>query len=200
MNDVVGRSLLAVLANPDPPRLRQLQADLLQAELALSPQTWQLLTEFYDYLVALFTRTNSREYSHFASLLDIGAVGSVALQHILNARGEANFWWTLLLNGVGEGLMITAARQYVKAWEGEMAAVHEQAAWKVQQAFWHISRTLQPQLDAGERRRHLEQLFSPLHHPGTQNTLRAVLLVRYFQVLLLAHLHLDLQEAGDPVA
>jgi hypothetical protein len=90
--------------------------------------------------------------------------------------------------------MITAARQYVKAWEGEMAAVHEQAVWKVQQAFWRVSLALQPRMDAAERHQHLDRLIAALQDNGNNNTTRTLLLVRFFQVLLLAHLHLDLSK------
>lgn len=187
-------SLLAVLSAPDPMVLRRLQGDLLQAGLPLGAETWQLLTDFHDYLVSIATRTTSREYSHLASLLDMGAVGIVALQHVLGARGEPHFWSTLLLSALSEGLMITAARQYVKAWDGEMAAVHEQAVWKVQQAFWRVSQALQPQMDAAERRQHLDHLIVPLNNNDMNSTIRTILLVRFFQVLLLAHLHLDLSK------
>jgi hypothetical protein len=151
------------------------------------------LADFHDYLVAIVTRSTSREYSHLASMLDIGAVGIVALQHVISARGEANFWWTFLLSALSEGLMVTAARQYVRAWEGEMAAVHEQTAWKVQQAFWNISQALRPQLDPAGRRQHVDRLMAPLSSNEVSSTFRAILLIRYFQVLLLARLHLDLQ-------
>lgn len=190
--EAAGNTLLAVMSAPSPAVLRQLQGDLLQAELALRPETWQLLSDFYEYLIALRSRATARQYSHLASLLDVGAVGTVALQHVVNARGEKHFWQTLLLNVLGEGLMIAAARQYVKAWEGEMSAVHEQAAWKAQQAFWRVSQALRPQLDAAERRQHLDQLFAPLYSSEVHNTFRAILLIRFFQVLLLAHLHIDL--------
>jgi hypothetical protein len=196
--EATGNTLLAVMSEPSPAVLRQLQGDLLQAGLSLRPETWQLLADFYDYLVALRSRATAREYSHLASLLDVGAVGTVALQHVVNARGEEHFWQTLLLNVLGEGLMIAAARQYVKAWEGEMSAVHEQAARIAQQAFWRVSQALRPQLDEAERRQHLDQLFAPLYSSEVHNTFRAILLIRFFQVLLLAHLHLDLQKAGNP--
>jgi hypothetical protein len=188
-------ALLIVLTAPDPAALRCLQGDLLQSELPLSPETWQVLADFHDYLVSIVARTTSREYSHLASMLDMGAVGIVALQHVMNARGEEDFWWTFLLSALSEGLMITAARQYVKAWEGEMAAVHEQAAWKIQQAFWRISKALRPQLDPAERREYLDQLIAPLYNNDLNSTLRAILLIRFFQVLLLARLYLDLR--GD---
>jgi hypothetical protein len=191
--DGAGDALLAVLTAPAPAALRRLQGDLLQSELSLSPETWQILADFHDYLVAIFTRSSSREYSHLASLLDMGAVGIVALQHVISARGEEDFWWTFLLSALSEGLMVTAARQYVKAWEGELAAVHEQTAWKVQQAFWRVSQALRPDLDPAERRQHLDRLMAPLYSNQVNNTVRAILLIRFFQILLLARLHLDLR-------
>jgi hypothetical protein len=190
---VSNEALIVVLTAPDPTALRRLQGDLLQSGLSLTPETWKVLTDFHDYLVSIVTRTTSREYSHLASMLDMGAVGIVALQHVLSARGEEDFWWTFLLSALSEGLMVTAARQYVKAWEGEMAAVHEQAAWKVQQAFWDVSQALRPQLDPAERRQYLDQLIAPLYNNNLNSTLRAILLIRFFQVLLLARLYLDLR-------
>jgi hypothetical protein len=191
--DQLAEGLLAVLSMPSPAALRRLQGELQQSGLPLTAETWQLLSDFYDYLVAVLARSTSREYSHLASLLDIGAVGIIALQHVLSARGEKHFWWSFLINAFGEGLMVTAARQYVKAWEGEMTAVHEQTTWRVQQSFWRVSQQLRPQLDAAERRQHLDTLFAPLHSNAVSNTFRAILLIRFYQVLLLAYLHLDLE-------
>ena len=89
---------------------------LLAAGVAEGDPVWPLLDAYYDFLTALAARATSREFSHFASLLDMGAVGGVALQNLLQAEAEGQWWGRLLAGGLSEGLMVLAARQYVRAW------------------------------------------------------------------------------------
>jgi hypothetical protein len=88
-----------------------------------------LLDAFYTFLNELSSSATAREYSHYASLLDMGAIAGVALQNLLE-RGSKDEWWQRLAVGaLSESLMILAARQYVKAWDNEMTADFNNAAW-----------------------------------------------------------------------
>ncbi|MDT8307457.1 MAG: hypothetical protein RRC07_16110 [Anaerolineae bacterium] len=184
----VPTDLFLLAAVPTPGTLRQLQARLLSAGIGAAEPVWLLLDAYYEFLTALAARATSREFSHFASLLDIGAVGSVALQNVLLVEKEDRWWQRLLAGGLSEGLMVLAARQYVRAWEGEMGAVYAAAGWRLYRQLWHVSARLQPALPAEERRRLLDDLLAPLAEGDLSGTQRAILATRLFQLLLLVRL------------
>lgn len=173
---------------PTPQGLWQLRAAVLQSGRHLSPPGDELLTHFYTFLTELTSRATAREYSHLASMLDMGAVGVVAVQNIVHAEGGQETWRRLLLGAFSEGLMVLAARQYVKAWEGEIQAVYQSTAWHLYAALWHTSLTFQPELAADKRRELIEKLLAPIHDARVNGTTKALLLARLFQVLLLVHL------------
>src|SRR5690606_7716693 len=104
--------LLLYAAEPTPESLRRLQTALLAVGIAEEDPVWSLLDSYYAFLTTLAARATSREFSHFASLLDMGAVGGVALQNLLHAEAEGQWWNRLLVGGLSEGLMVLAARQY----------------------------------------------------------------------------------------
>jgi hypothetical protein len=187
--------LLLLAAIPTPDALRQLQANLLAAGVPARDPVWTLLDGYYSFLTTLAARATSREFSHFASLLDIGAVGGVALQNVLLAGGEGKGWQRLLAGGLSEGLMVMAARQYVRAWEQEMSAVYTAAAWHLFRELWHVSAALQPALPAAERKRLLDDLLAPVLDEKVGGAQRAILATRLYQLLLLAQVH-SAQPAG----
>jgi hypothetical protein len=181
-------ALFLLAAIPTPDALRQVQAGLLAASIGHEDPIWPLLDGYYEFLTTLAVRATSREFSHFASLLDMGAVGGVALQNILLVPGEGHGWQRLLAGGLSEGLMVLAARQYVRAWEGEMDAVFTAASWQLYRELWQVSAALQPGMPAGERKRLLDELLAPLLAEGEGGSRRAVLATRLYQLLLLLRL------------
>jgi hypothetical protein len=182
-------SLTTVLTMPTPDAVWRLRGDLLQQHQKLPPDLAGLLTRFYHFLTELKVKATAREFSHFASLLDIGAVGGVAVQNLLDAQAnKENLWQRLLAGGLSEGLMVLAARQYVKAWEGEMASVYQEAGWHLYQALWALSVQTQPQLDAAARRQMIETMLAPVHDTAVSGSIKAVLIARLYQILLVAHL------------
>lgn len=189
--------LLALIAAPSPDTLRRLRGVLLEAGLVPDAEVWATLDHFFQFLNELAANATSRQYSHFASLLDIGAVGSVAVQNLLSADdgepGGPQIWKRLLAGGLSEGLMVLAARQYVKAWEGEMAAVYRAAAWNLTQHLWRISSQMRPEMPAGDRRHLLERLLAPAGDESLPGTARAALIARLYQVVLLVQIS-NLQE------
>jgi hypothetical protein len=180
-----------------PDSLWQLQAGLLSARVDEDDPVWPLLDAYYDFLTTLAVRATSREFSHFASLLDMGAVGGVALQNILLAEDEGHWWTRLLAGGLSEGLMVMAARQYVRAWEGEMEAVFTAARWQLYRELWRISAALRPALPVVERSRLLEELVAPLADHNLEGAQRAALATRLFQLLLLARVRLALGRLAE---
>ena len=81
-----------------------------------------------------------------------------------------------------------ATRQHVKAWKGELAAVHRRAAWYLYEELWRWARELKPDLPPGERRRLLDRLLAPVHAEETDGFSKAVFLGLLFQMLLLSYL------------
>jgi hypothetical protein len=81
--------------------------------------------------------------------------------------------------------MILASRQYVKAWEQELKAVHRNAAWTLYDVLWHLSRHYQPDLAAAERLALIEATLAPALDDNAPFETRLLLLLRLFQVSLL---------------
>lgn len=189
-------SLVTLLAQPTPSGLWQLRGDLLQLGVPVEAAIWVTLDEFYHFLNELHSTASAREYSHFASLLDIGAVGGLAVQNLLAREGNGALWQRLLAGGLSESLMVLAARQYVKAWEGEMAAHYRTAAWNLYGALWEISVQLKPELTPATRRAHIDRLLALLHDEDSVGTVKAVLIARLYQLILLTRLR-QLVPAGE---
>ncbi len=179
--------LARVLAAPSAADLWRLRADLLESGVPPSAGVWAVLDEFHRFLDELETRTSSRNFSELASKMDISAISGVLLEHLLEP-GDARELAVRVLSGVlGEGLMVAATRQHVKAWAGELAAVHRGAAWYLYGALWRWAEGLRPELPAADRRQLLDRLLGPLtgEAPGD---VKAALVGRLFQILLLSHL------------
>jgi hypothetical protein len=126
-------------------------------------------------------------------MLDIGALGGVFLEQVLEQKNPTELSLRLFSGMLSEGLMVLATRQHVKAWEGELDAVYRGAAWFLYQELWRWALELKPELPARERRRLLDQLLEPIHAEATSGLEKAVLLGRLFQILLVSYLS---REAG----
>jgi hypothetical protein len=125
----------------------------------------------------------ARQYNELASRLDVGAVGMLALQDILLEREELGK--NLLLGGLGEGLMVWASRQYVKAWEQELQLTHQRVAWTLYDMLWGLSRRFQPDQPETERRALIEATLAPVRDDDTPLESKILLLLRLFQTVLL---------------
>ncbi len=186
-------SLDTILQEPTPAALWALQGKLLVREESASEEelpalkgAQEVAEEFYLYLSELEGKTSARTFSELASLMDIGAVGAVAIENVITER--ENILEKLLLGGLGESLMVLASRQYVKAWEVESGLVHRRAAWYLFEALWRLSVQNQPALPPAERKDRIQALLAPCLDDETPAALKVVLLVRLFQALLLIHL------------
>lgn len=191
--DDARRTLRKVLAAPTAADLWKLRGDLLQAGLDPGSSAWRVLDEFHGFLDRLVTGSASRDLSHLASLLDIGAVGGVVLEELLEAEDPRELGLRLFGGLLSEGLMVLATRQHVRAWEGELGAVLRGAAWFLYGELWCWASALKPELEVAERRRLLDRLLAPALDPGMPGEHRAVLVGRLFQILLVTHLARDLR-------
>lgn len=186
----MNETLTAVLTHPSCETLCALQADLLQAGHAPDTPALRVLEQFFTFLNELSASMSAREFSHLATLLDIGAVGGVAVQNLLESDGAANLWRRLLMGGISEGLMVLASRQYVKSAEAGIVSVYRQAGWTIYRELWQLSVQLQPEQDPAQRRQMLDTLLAPVHDDAIPGAVKAALLGRLFQLLLLVNLRL----------
>lgn len=143
----------------------------------------RVVREFYTYVSEVQTKMSARHYNELASRLDIASVGILALQDILVER--ENLGLSLLLGSLGEGFMVLASRQYVKAWEQELKAVHRQAAWVLFDVWWSLSLQYRPDLPVSERRALVEATLTPALNDEMPFEERMLLLLRLFQIAVL---------------
>ena len=178
-----------VLAHPTPEALVDLQGALLAAGQASGAveRALEIAGHFHSYLCQLQSKITARDFSELASRLDMGAVGAVAVENVIAAE-EANFWKKFVVGALGESLMVAASRQYVKAWDAETGVVYGCAAWTLTGILWRLSSDMQPKLDAGQRWAAIHTLLAPAHDPAVSAPLKAALLGRLFQLLLLLSL------------
>ena len=191
MNDLskLQAPLATILSAPSPDSIWELQSRLLEAGYAENAGGWKTLNQFHLFLTEVTAHISSHEYSRLATVLDIGAVGSIALQNLIESDISPTEMWKRLFAGVvGEGLMVLASHQYVKSAKAELLSVYQHAAWYLYQAHWHLSKKMQPQLPADQRRQLLESLFAPLRNKEADDAIKIVLAVRLFQVLLLVEM------------
>ncbi len=178
-----------ILTGPTPGALVALQGALLAAEMEgeAVETALEIAGQFHTYLSELQSKITAKQYNEMASRLDIGAVGTVALENIVATQKE-EFWKRLLLGGLGEALMVAASRQYIRAWDAETSLVHTQATWYLSEALWRASRQMQPDLAPERRWEAIQGLLAPAYEAKTLAPAKAVLLGRVFQILLLTHL------------
>jgi hypothetical protein len=182
-------NFLSVLVSPSPANLWQLRGDLLQAGWPPDAPVWETIDHFYVFLNELSASMNAHEYSKLATMLDIGAVGGVAIQSLIESKlSAAELWQRLLVGGISEGLMVLASRQYVKGARAEMIGVFQAACWELFGHLWHLAAQLQPKLAPVERRRMLDELLAPIYEEEVDDGVKIVLIGRLFQTLLLIHL------------
>lgn len=190
-----------ILTAPSTDALWELYGYLLAAD-ADAPLLETVAT-FHHYLCDLQGKATARQYSEFASLLDIGAVGGVALQNLVGAFGQREadggreLLEKILLGTGGESLMVAASRQYVKAWQAELHSVHCQAAWFLSGALWRLAADSGVDAEPGERWGRIRALFAPVRDPEIPNPDKALLLARVFQLVLVSQL-VALARRGRP--
>lgn len=193
--DLLGR----LLTEPEPDDLLALQTRLLVASTdperaGVVHPALEVAREFHAYLSEIQAKFSAREYSELASMLDIGAVGAVALENLTQA-GEA-LLQRMLLGGLSETLMVLASRQYVKAWDREMRPLHMRAIWFLRDELWRLSVQGRPDLPVEERVAMVDGLLAPALDRAAADQTSLALLGRLFQVLLIIRLAPALAGSG----
>jgi hypothetical protein len=188
----IQESLTAVLTQPSIETLWQLRGDLRQAGLPADSPAWRVLDKFYAFINELSASMSAHEFSKVATMLDIGAVGGVAIQNLLESDLEpAELWRRLLAGGISESLMVLASRQYVKGAKAGMMGVCRATAWALYGEFWQLSTQLQPELDPATRRQLIDNLLSAIHDDAVPEVVKIGLNGRLFQILLVQHLSIS---------
>ncbi|MEE4272137.1 MAG: hypothetical protein V2I67_10710 [Thermoanaerobaculales bacterium] len=190
---VPSQAFTKVLTEPDPDSLWELRGDLLEGGVAQDSPLMTLVREFGLFLDRFATATSSRDLNQLASKLDMSAIGGVVLENLFEGRKAKALALRLLTGGISEGLMVLASRQYVRAQEGELSALFRETAWILDRELWRWSLEVNPGLGGGERRKLIDGLLAPLFDGSPNNPVKAVIVGRIFQVLLLGH-------AGDVVS
>jgi len=187
------RSLSLVLTRPAPESLWSLRATLLVladrlplSERAHADRSLAIAGEFHHYLAELQSKMTAHEFSKLASRMDVGSVGLLALQDLVADREE--LFKKVFLGGLSEGLMVLAALQYTKAWRTEISLVNDEALWRLYDGLWQVSRQLRPDLPAETRRDQIEALLAPVRPPEVEPSVKAAVIARLFQVLLIGSL------------
>ena len=192
----ISDSILSVFTSPTPAHLRRLRGDLLEVGVSETSAVWPVLDKFHEFLNQLYASMSAHEYSKLATLLDIGAVGGVAFENVLQSGlDKADIWKKLLVGGASEALMVVASRQYVKAFMAETSSVFANAAWSLHRLLWLLSLDTQRDLSPKERRTAIDHILAPVQQDGVNDQLKAVLIGRLFLVVLLLHLSEALQQS-----
>lgn len=184
-------ALTEVLTRPSPEALWRLRADLLEQGTEDDSRILVIVDAFYHFMNQLVASSTAREFSHIASILDMTAVAGVAIQNLVDEKDSEQWWRRFVVGAVSESMMVLAARQYVKAWEEEMQSDYNAAAWYLAQEYWRLSADLQPDLAPARRRELIDQLFGPFPDKEVDGTVKAGLIARLFQILLVARLQID---------
>jgi hypothetical protein len=187
------RSLSLALTRPAPESLWSLRATLLVladrlplSGRALADRSLAIAGEFHHYLAELQSKMTAHEFSKLASRMDVGSVGLLALQDLVADREE--LFRKVFLGGLSEGLMVLAAQQYTKAWRTEISLVNDEALWRLYDGLWEVSRQLRPDLPAETRCDQIEALLAPVRPPEVEPSVKAAVIARLFQVLLIGSL------------
>lgn len=161
-----------------------LRGDLLAGALEPDHAAFRLLAELHSYLDRLDTGGASKGHSERASLMEVGSLTGVVGADLAEAGDPAEWARRLLAATITEGLAVMATRQHVKAWRGELDAVHREAAWFLYDELWVWAARCKPDLDPGERRRLLDQLLAPVRDEGVETAHKKSILCSLFALLL----------------
>lgn len=94
----------------------------------------------------------------------------------------------IFASGVTAMLEVGAAVKNVQAWEVEASLMYYDVAWYLYGELWDVSLAARPELSLKERQGFIDQLLKPVIDPKVADTVKAALLVRLFQVALVARI------------
>jgi hypothetical protein len=183
--------LQRILKKPSTADLVSLQNELLSCEekadtaqkRSQAASALSLLGDFYHYLIGLESKLEAHAFAEIASRMDMGAVGGVVAENMLGSKEK--LLERVLIGGFSEILMVLASRQYVRAFDRELEAFYQAAAWQLRTHLWHFSAARRPELSLAQRASLIEAPFTPLLDPKTPGGAKSIALGCLFQVLLL---------------
>jgi hypothetical protein len=188
MNEVVvsrlGSTLKRILTTPTPDDLWQLQADLLALGQEAAHPAREVAGEFHSCLRDLESKIASRNASLWGAILATASVTSVGIQEMIAEQEDP--MKRIFASGVTAMLEVGAAIKNVQAWEVEASLIYYDVAWYLYGELWDISLAARPELSLKERRGFIDQLLKPVIDPEMAEVVKAALLVRLFQVALVA--------------
>jgi len=157
------------------------RADLRAAVQA----TLALTADAHAFHVELRSALTDKQYTQFASVLDLGAIGTLALENLLTA--EKITIPRLLLNALSELLVYLASREYVKGADSRAAAALQARASPLQDEVWATLGRYRKKASSAELReaqRAIDGFFGTLATGALPAEARAALLAGTFQILL----------------
>jgi hypothetical protein len=182
----VEQLLVRILREPSPEDLWDLHPHLLAMEGADAEAARDLSRTFYNYLAEVKSKLTSQQYSSLAAKLQVGTVGAITGQDIVEAliSGNPRAISELLTGGLAAVLETVSNFQHVKAWETEFSSTHTAAVWELYAVLWHISAEMQPDLPLEKRQALINELLAPARNPDLENGVRLAVIIRLFQLLL----------------
>ena len=78
-----------------------------------------------------------------------------------------------------------------RGWEVELKSTYAAAAWRLYAKFWYLSVASQPDMESEKRRLLVDGLIAPLRDAEASGTVKAAIIIHYYQLLLLAHLEIS---------
>ena len=181
-------SAVRVLSSPSPALLWRLRNDLLEQDVPASDPIFPVIERFHMFLNHLVAAVGKEEYQQFASLLDMGAVGSVVVQNLLAAQGADGLWQRLLADGIHNNVLAMASRAHVQTADLLTRAIYEDAAWFLYEEIWRLSAKMRPGAPEKERRLAVEKVMARVRNPDLDSVIRAVLISYLFEIVLVTHI------------
>ena len=178
------RSLAAVVKEPTADSVWELRGELLAGDLDPGEPVFRLLSAFHGYLDRLETGGASRDRSERASMMEIGSLSGVVGADLAEADEPAEWARRLLAATITEGLAVMATRQHVKAWRGELDAVHRDAAWFLYGELWSWAARGNPGLDPAGRRALLDQVLAPIRNDAVTTGHKRAIVCSLFILLV----------------
>ena len=155
------------------------------------------LTRLHRFSSEIRGFSASRAYSEKASLFDLGAVGTLAVENVLTADKITPM--RLLMSGLSEGLMFLASRQYVAGSGAVLAATYETHAVAVQDALWSLAADFRGAEDLPairEARAGIDALFAKLDDPALPVAAKVAILYQLDALVALVRCARLLEELG----
>jgi len=158
--------------------------------LALTGEAHNLALEFRSGM-------SDKGYAQFASLLDLGAIGTIALENLLVV--ERRRLTALLLAGLSELLTYLASREYVKGASARLASIARAEGPHLQDELWSALRRYRPKATAAELREAqgaIDRFFSKALAEGLPPEAQALIVSGVLNVLLRLRVVEILRPAG----